>query len=61
MNAPHLGPHVIATLRTGVGVMSIALGQPIVRNTDRLFFTGMALALALALFLGFFAELFQSE
>jgi hypothetical protein len=39
--------------------MSIALGQPIVRNTERLFFTGMALALALALFLGFLPSYFH--
>jgi hypothetical protein len=39
--------------------MSIALGQPIVRNTERLFFTGMALALALALFFGFLPQYFH--
>jgi FtsH-binding integral membrane protein len=43
----------------GSGVMSIALGQPIARNTERLFFTGMALALALALFLGFLPSYFH--
>jgi hypothetical protein len=43
----------------GSGVMSIALGQPIVRNTERLFFTAMALALPLALFLGFLPSYFH--
>src|ERR1700730_9903279 len=39
--------------------MSIAIGQPVVRNTDRLFFTGMALASALTLFLGFLPSYFH--
>jgi hypothetical protein len=33
--------------------MSIAIGQPRVHASDRIFFTGMALAMALTLFLGF--------
>lgn len=33
--------------------MSIAIGQPVIRKTDRLFFTGMALASAVTLFFGF--------
>ena len=33
--------------------MSMAIGQPSVRASDRIFFTGMALAAALTLFLGF--------
>ena len=33
--------------------MSMAIGQPRVRASDRIFFTGMALAAALTLFLGF--------
>jgi FtsH-binding integral membrane protein len=33
--------------------MSIAVGHPVIRKSDRLFFTGMALASALTLFLGF--------
>jgi FtsH-binding integral membrane protein len=39
--------------------MSIAIGQPVARKTDRLFFTGMALASALALFLGFLPSYFH--
>jgi FtsH-binding integral membrane protein len=39
--------------------MSIAIGQPVVRKTDRLFFTGMALASALTLFLGFLPTYFH--
>src|ERR1700731_4548426 len=39
--------------------MSIAIGQPVVRNADRLFFTGMALASALMLFLGFLPSYFH--
>jgi len=39
--------------------MSIAIGQPAVRKTDRLFFTGMALASALALYLGFLPSYFN--
>ncbi len=39
--------------------MSIAIGQPVVRKTDRLFFTGMALASALTLFLGFLPSYFH--
>jgi uncharacterized membrane protein YozB (DUF420 family) len=38
--------------------MSIAIGRPIVRKTDRLFFSGMALASALILFLGFLPSYF---
>jgi hypothetical protein len=39
--------------------MSIAIGQPVARKTDRLFFTGMALASALTLFLGFLPSYFH--
>ena len=39
--------------------MSIAIGQPAARETDRLFFTGMALASALALFLRFLPSYFH--
>jgi hypothetical protein len=39
--------------------MSIAIGRPVVRNADRLFFTGMALASALMLFLGFLPSYFH--
>jgi len=39
--------------------MSIAIGQTVVRRTDRLFFTGMALASALTLFLGFLPSYFH--
>ena len=39
--------------------MSIAIGQPVARKTDRLFFTGMALASALALFVGFLPSYFH--
>jgi uncharacterized membrane protein YozB (DUF420 family) len=39
--------------------MSIAIGQPVARKADRLFFTGMALASALALFLGFLPSYFH--
>jgi hypothetical protein len=39
--------------------MSIAIGQPAIRKTDRLFFTGMALASALTLYLGFLPSYFN--
>ena len=39
--------------------MSIAIGQTVARKTDRLFFTGMALASALTLFLGFLPSYFH--
>jgi hypothetical protein len=39
--------------------MSIAIGQPVARKTDRLFFTGMALASAVTLFLGFLPSYFH--
>jgi uncharacterized membrane protein YozB (DUF420 family) len=39
--------------------MSIAIGRPVIRNTDRLFFSGMALASALILFLGFLPSYFN--
>jgi uncharacterized membrane protein YozB (DUF420 family) len=39
--------------------MSIAIGQPVARKNDRLFFTGMALASALTLFLGFLPSYFH--
>ena len=39
--------------------MSIAIGRPVIRNTDRLFFSGMALASALMLFLGFLPSYFN--
>jgi len=39
--------------------MSIAIGQTAVRRTDRLFFTGMALASALMLVLGFLPSYFH--
>jgi hypothetical protein len=39
--------------------MSIAIGQPVARKNDRLFFTGMALASALILFLGFLPSYFH--
>jgi FtsH-binding integral membrane protein len=39
--------------------MSIAIGQTAVRRTDRLFFTGMALAAALMLVLGFLPSYFH--
>ena len=39
--------------------MSIAIGRPVTRKTDRLFFTGMALASALTLFLGFLPSYFH--
>jgi hypothetical protein len=39
--------------------MSIAVRQPVVRKTDRLFFTGMALASALMLYLGFLPSYFH--
>src|SRR5215467_12529636 len=39
--------------------MSIAIAQPIPRKTDRLFFTGMALASALTLYLGFLPSYFH--
>jgi hypothetical protein len=38
--------------------MSIAIGQPAIRRTDRLFFTGMALVSALTLYLGFLPSYF---
>jgi hypothetical protein len=38
--------------------MSIVIAQPVTRKTDRLFFLGMALALALTLFLGFLPSYF---
>lgn len=38
--------------------MSIAIGRPVIRQTDRLFFSGMALASALILFLGFLPSYF---
>ena len=39
--------------------MSIAIGRTVARKTDRLFFTGMALASALTLILGFFPSYFH--
>jgi hypothetical protein len=39
--------------------MSIAARQPVARKTDRLFFTGMALASALMLYLGFLPSYFH--
>jgi len=39
--------------------MSIAIAQPVARKTDRLFFTGMALASALTLYLGFLPSYFH--
>ena len=39
--------------------MSIAVRQPVSRKTDRLFFTGMALASALMLYLGFLPSYFH--
>ena len=39
--------------------MSIAIGQAVARKTDRIFFTGMALASALTLFLGFLPSYFH--
>jgi hypothetical protein len=39
--------------------MSIAIGRPVIRNTDRLFFPGMALASLLILFLGFLPSYFH--
>jgi ABC-type siderophore export system fused ATPase/permease subunit len=39
--------------------MSIAIGRPVTRKTDRLFFLGMASALALTLFLGFLPSYFH--
>src|SRR3984893_5384144 len=39
--------------------MSIAIGQPVIGKSDRLFFTGMALASALTLFLGFLPSYFH--
>ena len=39
--------------------MSIAIGRPVIRNTDGLFFSGMALASALMLFLGFLPSYFN--
>jgi len=39
--------------------MSIAIGRPVIRKTDRLLFSGMALASALILFLGFLPSYFH--
>src|SRR3977135_3584783 len=39
--------------------MSIAIGQTVASKTDRLFFTGMALASVLTLFLGFLPTYFH--
>jgi FtsH-binding integral membrane protein len=39
--------------------MSIAIGRSVIRKTDRLFFSGMALASALILFLGFLPSYFH--
>jgi FtsH-binding integral membrane protein len=39
--------------------MSIVMGRPVIRKTDRLFFSGMALASALILFLGFLPSYFH--
>jgi hypothetical protein len=39
--------------------MSIAIAQPAIRKTDRVFFTGMALASALTLYLGFLPSYFH--
>jgi hypothetical protein len=36
--------------------MSIAIAQPVIGKTDRIFFTGMALASALTLYLGSLAS-----
>jgi len=38
--------------------MSIAIERPVLRNADRLFFTGMALAAALTMYLGFLPSYF---
>lgn len=39
--------------------MSIAIGRPVIRKTDRLFFSGMALASGLILLLGFLPSYFH--
>jgi hypothetical protein len=39
--------------------MSIAIGRPVIRKTDRPFFSGMALASALILFIGFLPSYFH--
>ena len=39
--------------------MSIAIGQPVNRKTDRLFFTAMALASVVTLYLGFLPSYFN--
>ena len=39
--------------------MSIAIGRPVIRKTDRLFFSGMALASVVILFLGFLPSYFH--
>jgi hypothetical protein len=39
--------------------MSIAIGRSVICKTDRLFFSGMALASALVLFLGFLPSYFH--
>jgi hypothetical protein len=39
--------------------MSIAIGRPVIRKTDRLFFSEMALASAVILFLGFLPSYFH--
>jgi uncharacterized membrane protein YozB (DUF420 family) len=39
--------------------MSIAVGRPVIRKTDRPFFSGMALASALILFIGFLPSYFH--
>jgi hypothetical protein len=39
--------------------MSIAIGRPVIRRADRYFFSGMALACAIVLFLGFLPSYFH--
>src|SRR6516165_8033948 len=46
-------------MATCEGAMSIAIGRPAIGRTDRLFFSGMALASALILFLGFLPSYFH--
>src|SRR5271167_4175154 len=56
--APTAGPERLQGSNRRRG-MSIAIGQLGTRRTDRLFFTGMALASALTLFLGFLPSYFH--
>src|SRR6516165_1894958 len=50
---------LVSGYAAGGGGMSIAIGRPVIRKTDRLFFTGMALASAVILFLGFLPSYFH--